>query len=281
MTLAVRLLCWYLGLHGLALLRDWPDGDPAGADARMGAMRRLLDGQGEPEAFEERVIDDLEPTDAYREWAATYDEPNALIAAEERALRGVLAEFPLGRAIDMGSGTGRITEGLRRLGHDAVAMDRSEAMLSVARARAEPVPAVVGDLTRLPFGDATTDLVVCGLALTHVHDLAPVFRAFARVVKPGGAIVTSDIRPLAVATGAHALFKRADGTRGVTRNHVHWPSAYVLAAASAGLVVRRCVEAFVDEALLREFGVEDLYLAPEVAIDGLPFALLWSFERPG
>jgi ubiquinone/menaquinone biosynthesis C-methylase UbiE len=280
MTLSVRLQRWYLGLQGLALLRDWPYGDPAVAEARMDAMRRLLDGEGDVETFEERRIDDLDVSDAYRDWSETYDEPNPLIAAEEGALRALLHDLPVGRAIDVASGTGRIASELRRIGHHVIATDRSEAMLAVGRSRSEPVPAVAADLHRLPFADVSADLVVCGLALTHVEDLRPVFEGFARAVRPGGAVVTSDIHPVAAATGGHAFFKREDGTRGVTRNHTHWPSAYVTAAASAGLLVRRCAEVFVDEALLRDVGVDDLYLAPEAAIEGLPFALLWSFERP-
>src|SRR3954454_1590944 len=152
MTISVPLQRWYLGLHGLGLLREWPFGDADTAAARMGAMRRILDGEGDPEIFEERVIDELDVADAYREWSATYDEPNPLISAEEGALWALLAERPVGRAIDVASGTGRIAEELRRLGHDVVAMDRSEAMLSVARSRSEPVPTVAADL------DSTSDI---------------------------------------------------------------------------------------------------------------------------
>jgi ubiquinone/menaquinone biosynthesis C-methylase UbiE len=280
MTLSVRLQRWYLGLHGLGLLRGWPFDDAAHADARIDAMRRLLDGEGDAETFEERLIDVLDVADAYREWSGTYDEPNPLISAEAGSLRHLLAERPAGRAIDVASGTGRIADELRRLGHDVIAMDRSGAMISAGRFRSEPLPAVVGDLARLPFADGSADLIVCGLALTHVEDLAPVFDAVARVVAPAGTVVTSDIHPFAAATGGHAFFRRADGTRAVTRNHVHWPSDYVAAATGAGLVVRRCVETFVDEALLREFGVEDPAVDPQGSLDGLPFALLWSFERP-
>src|SRR5262245_34139726 len=280
MTLSVRPQRWYLGLHGLGLLREWPFGDPVAETARMDAMRRLLDGQGDAEVFEDRLIDDLDTADAYRAWSATYDEPNPLIVAEERALRALLSELPVRRALDVATGTGRIAGELARLGHRVVALDLSEAMLAAGRSTLGGARTVVGDLTRLPFAEASTDLIVCGLALTHVQELDPVFHGFARVVAPGGSVVTSDIHPMAASTGGHAFFKRADGTRGVTRNHTHWPSAYVTAAASAGLAVRRCAEVFVDEALLRDLGVEDMYLSPEGATEGLPFALLWSFERP-
>ena len=280
MTLRVRLQRWYLGLHGLGLLREWPFGDPETAAARMDAMRRLLEGEGDAEVFEERVIDDLDPAGAYRDWSATYDDPNPLIVAEEGALRALLSEFPAGRALDVATGTGRIADELVRLGHRVIAMDLSESMLSVRRSGRGSPRTVVGDFTRLPFAEGSADLIVCGLALSHVNDLAPVFDGFGRIVAPGGAVVTSDIHPMAASTGGHAFFKRPDGTRGVTRNYTHWPSAYVTAAVSAGLVVRRCAEVFVDEALLRESGVDDLFLSPQAAIEGLPFALLWSFGRP-
>jgi len=279
-TLSVRLQRWYLGLHGLGLLRDWPFGDPADAAARMEAMERLLREEGDAEIFEERLIDDVDTSEAYRDWSHTYDEPNALIDAEKSALGSLLDELPVGRAIDLATGTGRIAAELRRLGHSVVMMDRSEAMLSMSRSGSERVRGVVGDLESVPFAEASADVIVCGLALTHVADLGPVFAGFARAVAPGGAVVTSDIHPVAAATGGHAFFTRADGTRGVTRNRVHWPSAYVTAATSAGLVVKRCVEVFVDDALLRSFGVDDLFLGPEAAVKGLPFVLLWSFERP-
>ena len=279
MTLSVRLQRWYLGLHGLGLLREWPFGDPAHADARMDAMRRLLDGEGDDETFEERLIDELALDDAYRAWSETYNEPNALIVAEEGALRALLSELPVGRAIDVASGTGRIARELQHLGHTVIAVDRSAAMLAAARASGEPVPSALGDLAHLPFATGAADLVTCGLALTHVEDLTPVFEGFARVVAPGGVVVTSDIHPVATATGGHAFFRRADGSRAVVRNHVHWPSSYVTAAIAAGFGVRSCVEVFVDEALLVELGADPVH-APEAVLVGLPLALLWSFERP-
>src|SRR6476619_182608 len=94
MTLRVRLQRWYLGLHGLGLLREWPFGDPATAAARMDAMRGLPEGEGDDKVFEERVIDGLDPADAYREWAGTYDTPNPLIVAEQGARRAWLSELP-------------------------------------------------------------------------------------------------------------------------------------------------------------------------------------------
>ena len=45
---------------------------------------------------------------------------------------------------------------------------------------------LLGDLHQLPLPDSCVDLVVSGLALSHVPTLAPVMAEFARVLRPGG-----------------------------------------------------------------------------------------------
>jgi ubiquinone/menaquinone biosynthesis C-methylase UbiE len=280
MALRVQLRRWYVGLHGLALLRGWPFEDPDAAHARLDAIRRLLDGDGDPEAFEERRYDVLDVDAAYRDWAETYDEPNPLIVAEERAMLGVLSSYPAGRAADVATGTGRVASRLVELGHDTVAMDGSRAMLERASANAAEARLVQADLARMPLRDSSIDVLSCALALTHLSDLGPAIAGFARTLAPDGVIVISDIHPVAVATGAHAFFRRADGSRAVTRNEVHWPGSYVDAAVGTGLRVERCVDVPIDEALLREFGVTDDWLEPEGAVLGLPFASIWVFRKP-
>ncbi len=273
MKLRVRLDRWYLGLHGLAMLRGWPFEDAVVADARMQEMRDLLAGEGEAVTYEDREIDVLDTAAAYRDWAATYDEPNALIVAEEQAVREVLGAFPPGRALDVAAGTGRLAAMLVELGHMTVAVDVSVDML--ARARLSGARLVAADLGSLPLASGSFDLVTCALALTHVPDLGPALEEFARVVAPGGSVVVSDIHPLSVATGGHAFFRRADGSRAVTRNEIHWPSAYITAAVGAGLRVTACVDALVDEAVLEAFAAEK----PLRAVLGLPFASIWVFSK--
>src|SRR5918999_4489915 len=116
MALHAGLDRWYLGLHGLALLRSYPYGDLEQAHARMAAMRAILDGEGEAPTLEVRAFESLDTDAAYELWSATYDEPNALIVAEERAVFTMLDDIPPGTAIDAASGTGRIAAHLLRRG---------------------------------------------------------------------------------------------------------------------------------------------------------------------
>jgi ubiquinone/menaquinone biosynthesis C-methylase UbiE len=270
---------WYLGLHGLALLRSYPFGDPVEAEARMDAMRRLLAKEDEAAVHEPREYEAFEADEAYERWAARYDEPNPLIVAEERALLEQLDGLQPGLALDVATGTGRIATHLVERGHSVVGCDRSPGMLRQATQK-PGVNVVQADLRDLPFAGGSFDVVTCALALTHVSDLRSALTSFARVLREGGRIVLSEIHPFAVMTGAHAFFRQEDDSRAVTRNEQHSVSGYVNAALGSGLRVAGCAEALVDEELLREFGVDDDWLHPEQAVLGLPFAVIWILDKP-
>jgi ubiquinone/menaquinone biosynthesis C-methylase UbiE len=281
MLLTVRLERWHLGLHGLALLRSYPYGDPEQAEARMSAMRSILSGEVEMPTLEIQAFEGSDTDRAYELWCARYDEPNPLIVAEERALLAMLDEIPPGSAIDVACGTGRVAAHLLRRGHRVIACDRSAAMLERASANLEGVSVVQSDLRALPIRPESADLVTCSLALTHVADLGMAFRSFAQVLRPAARAVISDIHPFAVMTGAHAFFRKQDDSRAVAFNEQHWFSEYVRSAIGAGFSIERCEEAFIDEALLREFGGKEHWLDPERAVLGLPFGLMWVLRRNG
>ena len=102
-----------------------------------------------------------------------------------------------GRVLELGSGTERLTVPLTRAGIPIVGIDRSAAMLERVRPRARrgrgPVPDVArGDITALPFADATFQLVMApyGLVQSLLNDrvLARTLREAARVLAPGGTL---------------------------------------------------------------------------------------------
>jgi ubiquinone/menaquinone biosynthesis C-methylase UbiE len=263
------------GLYGLALLRGWPFDDPSRSETQLDAIRRVL--ERPPEFF---PIEDSGLEAAYALWSETYDEfTNALIDAEEPVVRSLLDELPAGRALDAACGTGRLTRLLEELGHDVVAVDASAAMLARAREKGLRARLVTGNLLDLPMESGSIDVAVCGLALTHVEDLLSAVAELARVLRPGGLLLTTDVHPVAAATGAHAFFTAADGSRGVARNHVHWPSAYMAAFREAGLRVERLEEILVDEAFIAEIKMPDVRDADEEAVLGLPLAIVWAARK--
>ena len=118
-------------------------------------------------------------------------------------------------------------------------------MLARAEAKVPGGDFRFGDLGALPVDDAAVDLVVCSLALTHLPELGPAFAEFARVVRPGGTVIVSDIHPLWVTfVGAAAVFPAASEGFELhfVRNLLHPVSEYVRTAIDAGLLIHECRE---------------------------------------
>jgi demethylmenaquinone methyltransferase/2-methoxy-6-polyprenyl-1,4-benzoquinol methylase len=91
--------------------------------------------------------------------------------------------------LDLACGTGDLCRELVSAGYRPVGVDRSDGMLKEASTDA---PLVRADAERLPFLDASFDGVVCGFALRNFVELDMVFRACARVLRPGGRLVALD-----------------------------------------------------------------------------------------
>jgi SAM-dependent methyltransferase len=196
-------------------------------------------------------------------------------------VRAILTKLDLGVALDAACGTGRHAAFLEELGHRVVAVDVSEGMLAKARERLSTPDVRAGTLSELPVESAAVDVAVCALALTHLAELEPAMTELARVVRPGGRIVISDVHPVFVALGAQAAFSGDDGG-GFIRNHVHWPGTYLAAFKAAGLGVEACYDLLYGRAEI-DLWVESLLLEPDVvveAVEGLPAVLVWELRRP-
>lgn len=83
---------------------------------------------------------------------------------------------------------------------------------------------------------------MCGLALTHQPALAPVLAEFARVLRPGGRLVTSDIHWLSLYLGGIAAVPDGQGGWGRMPATRFLPSDYLRAALHAGYTPRACEE---------------------------------------
>jgi SAM-dependent methyltransferase len=99
-----------------------------------------------------------------------------------------VAEVEPGRVLEVGGGRGELAERMaRELGAEVVAVDQSERMVELTRARG--VDAVVGDVQELPFEDASFDCAVAAWMLYHVPDLDRGVAELGRVLRPRGRLV--------------------------------------------------------------------------------------------
>jgi ubiquinone/menaquinone biosynthesis C-methylase UbiE len=88
--------------------------------------------------------------------------------------------------LELGAGTGKLTEVLHRAGHEVLATDPLPEMLAVLADRV-PVHHAVATAEHIPVRSRSIDVVVCGQSFHWFdHDLA--MAEIARVVRPGGVI---------------------------------------------------------------------------------------------
>ncbi|MEP9384521.1 class I SAM-dependent methyltransferase [Nocardioides sp. KR10-350] len=87
--------------------------------------------------------------------------------------------------LELGAGTGKLTELLVSLGHDVFATDPDDAMLDVLSAKLPDVRATVGTAEQIPAGDGLYDVVVAAQAF-HWFDAEKALPEIVRVLRPGG-----------------------------------------------------------------------------------------------
>jgi len=277
MTRQVRLEELLLGVEGGALLRRLIDGDDDFVAERVTAIRRLAESLygGRSRAA---AVPELDVEDGYAAWAHIYDEmPNALIHAEQPLVDAALADVPAGRALDAACGTGRHAARLVGSGHRTVGVDRSAAMLAIARRKVPQAEFRIGDLTDLPLDDGSVDVAVCALALTHLRDPEPAIAELARVVRPDGTIVLSDAHPAFVQLQGQALFP-CEGGFAFVRNYPHLHSRYLGAFSRLGLEVRMCAESPMDDDFSQGL-MAGAAVAARALWAGIPAVLVWSLQR--
>jgi malonyl-CoA O-methyltransferase len=153
----------------------------------------------------------LAPHDAYAMWAGQYPPRphNPLMEAEQAAVAPILASMSPGRALDVGTGTGRYLPLLAAAGARlVVGVDLSQAMLGHRRFAA---PCIRGDAQRLPFASGSFDLVCSSLMAGDLPDLRAWVAEAARVLAARGHLVYSDFHPSWSSRRWRRTFRAADG----------------------------------------------------------------------
>jgi SAM-dependent methyltransferase len=117
---------------------------------------------------------------------------------EDRAVLGLFCELVRGAGLgaevaDVGCGTGRLDRYLAGQGLSPRGLDLSPAMIEVARQDQPEFRYEVADLRQLPLADASQAGVVCWYSLIFLApaDRPTAFAELARVVKPGGYLVSA------------------------------------------------------------------------------------------
>lgn len=182
-------------------------------------------------------------------WYAANDDPVALLRAESRlrnpwVVEHIVRERGHGASVlDVGCGAGFLSNHLARQGFDVTGIDASQASIDVAARHDTSRGAryLLGDAARLPFADASFDVVCAMDFLEHVEDPARVLAEAARVLKPGGLFFfhTFNRNPVAwlvIIKGVEWFVKNTPRHMHVLRLFIK-PNELVRMCAASGLAV--------------------------------------------
>lgn len=131
--------------------------------------------------------------------AEAWDSIRSLHVAEsavEKAIQQALGDKPVGRLLDIGTGTGRMIELLGPKAIQATGIDKSSEMLRLARVKLEAagIPSSLrqADMYALPLGEGSADSVVIHQVLHYAQNPAAALAEAARVLRPGGRLLVVD-----------------------------------------------------------------------------------------
>jgi ubiquinone/menaquinone biosynthesis C-methylase UbiE len=141
----------------------------------------------------------LDASQAYARWAPSYDRtPNPLLALEERLLRPVLGTLVTGgNVVEHGCGTGRWLRVLEGMGpRSLTGVDSSHEMLAEADKNCSPSTILIeADCTSSSLPNKSADCVLASFVLSYIRDLKGFGAECARILRPRGTLIISDLHP--------------------------------------------------------------------------------------
>lgn len=217
----------------------WSDRDWA-RPRRVIRMRHLCD-----------ILPVLSPQEGYDRAATIYDRWHwtEFWRRNERPIVAAwLHGLVPGLALDAGSGTGNYRSELEARGHICIAVDLSLEMLRVQGRKNKHHHGMTrcdlsqGDLRCLPFTSSIFDHVLCTRVLSHIERLEAALSELARVVRPKGSLLLTDVHPshpyehvtirnsfrVAIQIHKHAITDLIDAATASGRFRMLWIREYCL-----------------------------------------------------
>lgn len=147
--------------------------------------------------YDARHYPTLNTVTGYAEWSQSYDaEMGNELDIDLLSKLETIQWSQIGKAIDLGCGTGRIGVWLKAQGvRSIVGVDISEAMLTHAIAKGVYKNLIQADITSLSNVSCLYDLGISVLASCHLSNLQALFQEADRIIHANGAFILADYHP--------------------------------------------------------------------------------------
>ncbi|MDA3646679.1 class I SAM-dependent methyltransferase [Saccharopolyspora indica] len=203
--------------------------------------------------FDSRGYRTVDVRTGYGEWVGKYED--TVEDVMDLALLERLREpewNAVGRAADLGCGTGRTGQWLRGKGVPVIdGVDLTPEMLALAERRGAHDSLTEADVTSTGLDAGSYDLVISSLVDEHLADLAPFYREAWRIAAPKAAFVLVAFHPhFIMASGMPTHFTNDAGESVAITTNVHLISDHVAAALAAGWRLAELHEGLIDDAWL-------------------------------
>lgn len=144
---------------------------------------------------------------------------------ENPAMESILKALVKDKTIlDLGCGTGLLTNQINNWGGRVNGIDISDEMIGIAQQSYQNLKFQVSDLNKLPFENNEYDVVASSLVMHYLKDLKPGFHEVSRVLKNNGQFIFSMHHPL---NETFSLNKLKENNNPVLQpyfnnNHYYW-----------------------------------------------------------
>ena len=134
-----------------------------------------------------KMFDDVAPTYDFLNHLLSLGIDNYWRAKTTNRARQLLGNNASPRILDVATGTGDLANSMAKIaGAKVTALDLSPEMLVLARKKYPQITFIEGYAEKLPFGNASFDVVSAGFGVRNFENLNEGMREFHRVLKPGG-----------------------------------------------------------------------------------------------
>lgn len=143
------------------------------------------------------MFDDIAPTYDFLNHLLSLGIDNYWRAKASNTAKNLIGSNPAPGILDVATGTGDLAASMAKIpGAKVTGLDLSPEMLVIARKKYPDITFIEGYAEKLPFDDATFDIVSAGFGVRNFEELPKGMREFHRVLKPGGhAIIIEPMIP--------------------------------------------------------------------------------------